>query len=174
MFIACSVQMCCKLRTLWMRLQIGVCETSLSDVMAPEVHQTITLCQWTYFRFTAQVFSMVDVVTQCTLKKHIPVKIERWAHAWGWAFARDNTLIRAVIRLSQSKAVTWFTGPHAVRICMNLKTVLAASKHKSCMWKHSEVSHPLLNWTSWNRQTLWSMSRVQSNWLCIEKLAITE
>ena len=81
-------------------------------------------------------------VTRRTLKKRIPVKIERWARTWGWAFARDNTIIRAVVRLSQSKAVTWFTGPHAVRICMNLKTVLAASKHKSCMWKHSEVSHP--------------------------------
>ena len=26
----------------------------------------------------------------------------------------------------------------------------------------------------WNRQIFWSMSRVQSNWLCIEKLAIVE
>ena len=40
------------------------------------------------------------------LKKNIPIKIERWARAWGWAFARDKTIIRAVGRLSQSKAVT--------------------------------------------------------------------
>jgi len=49
------------------------------------------------------------------LKNHIPVKIERWVRAQGWAFARDNTMrnriIRAVDRLSQSKAVTWFMGP---------------------------------------------------------------
>ena len=133
-----------------MRLQIGVCETSLSDVMAPEVHQTIPLCQWTYFLFTAQVFSMVGGYMG-TLKKHIPVKIERWACAWGWAFARDNTIIRAVVRLSQSKAVTWFTGPHSVRICMNLKTVLAASKHRvvcgniAKIHTHPCCVHPLLN-----------------------------
>ena len=54
-----------------MRLQIGVCETSLSDVMAPEVHQTITLCQWTYFRFTAQVFSMVGGYTEDLKKTYL-------------------------------------------------------------------------------------------------------
>ena len=49
------------------------------------------------------------------LKNHIPVKIERWVRAQGWVFARDNTIrnriIRAVDRLSQSKAVTCFMGP---------------------------------------------------------------
>ena len=65
-----------------MRLQIGVCETSLSDVMAPEVHQTITLCQWTYFQFIAQVFRMVGSYTE-DLKKNAYLSKLKGGHVHG-------------------------------------------------------------------------------------------
>ena len=70
-----------------------------------------------------------------TQKTHIPVKIERWAHALGWVLAWDNTIvlcawlvmlivliIRTVGRLSQSKAVTfnWFMGPQNRFPCPNI------------------------------------------------------
>ena len=55
-------------------------------------YQTITLCQWTYFQFTAQLRTYLVwwAVTWETLKNHIPVKIERWVRRQGWVFARDN------------------------------------------------------------------------------------
>ena len=46
-----------------MRLQIGVYETLMPDVVAPEVHQNncsyVDELSGTYFRFTMQQFSMV-------------------------------------------------------------------------------------------------------------------
>ena len=89
--------------------------------------RTITLCQWTYFRFTAQLRTYLVwwAVTWETLKTTYLSKLKGgYVHGQGWVFAWDNTMcnriIRAVDSLSQSKIVTWFMGPRNRFLCPNI------------------------------------------------------
>ena len=118
-----------------------VCKILLLDVVAPEVHWTITLCQWTYFWFTAQKFSMVGGYTEN------PHTCQNWKvgtctemgacmgqyDSSVWLVMLIVLIIRTVGRLSQSKAVTfnWFMGPQNRFPCPNIpvsENYFAASK----------------------------------------------
>ena len=81
---------------LWTRLQMGVCESLLPDVVALEAYQNV--CSYVHEVSGSTLNSLCKnltwwAVTRKTSINHTTVKIRGWALVWGWVLAWDNMVL---------------------------------------------------------------------------------